>query len=148
MQQVPLILLMIFGGICLAIQPSTNARMAQHVGILGGAIMNFLVGLIVLIAIALAFGKADLKQLPNASWWQYLGGFFGAFFVSMGIFVVPKIGTTAALGAVIAGQLITAVVLDHYGIFDLKQIAITPLRIGGIALLALGALCVIYKPAL
>lgn len=137
---------MIFGGICLAIQPSTNARMAQHVGVLGGAIMNFLVGSIVLITIALVFGKADLKQLPNASWWQYLGGFFGAFFVSMGIFVVPKIGTTAAIGAVIAGQLITATILDHYGIFDLKQIAITPLRIGGIVLLALGALCVIYKP--
>jgi len=138
---------MIFGGICLAIQPSTNARMAQHVGVLGGAIMNFLIGGIVLITIALVFGKTDLKQLPNASWWQYLGGFFGAFFVSMGIFVVPKIGTTAALGAVIAGQLITAIILDHYGIFDLKQIAITPLRIGGIVLLALGALCVIYKPA-
>lgn len=137
---------MIFGGICLAIQPSTNARMAQHVGVLGGAIMNFLVGSIVLITIALVFGKADLKQLPNASWWQYLGGFFGAFFVSMGIFVVPKIGTITALGAVIAGQLITATILDHYGIFDLKQIAITPLRIGGIVLLALGALCVIYKP--
>ena len=25
-----------------------------------------------------------------------LGGFFGAFFVSMGIFIVPKIGITAA----------------------------------------------------
>jgi transporter family-2 protein len=70
--------------------------MAQHVGVLGGAIMNFLVGGIVLITIALVFGKADLKQLPNASWWQYLGGFFGALFVSMGIFIVPKIGTTTA----------------------------------------------------
>jgi len=138
---------MILGGICLAIQPSTNARMAQHVGILGGALMNFFVGGLVLIAIALTFGKADLRQLPNASWWQYLGGFFGAFFVSMGIFVVPKIGTAAALGAVIAGQLITAVILDHYGFFDLKQIAISPLRIGGVALLTLGALCIIYKPA-
>lgn len=147
MQQLPLILLMVLGGICLAIQPSTNARMAQHVGLLGGALMNFVVGAIILAALALTIGKADLKQLPNASWWQYLGGFFGAFFVSMGIFVVPKIGTTAALAAVISGQLITAVILDHYGLFDLKQIAITPLRIGGVALLAIGALCIIYKPA-
>lgn len=28
MQQLPLILIMVFGGVCLAIQPSTNARMA------------------------------------------------------------------------------------------------------------------------
>ncbi|MGK0239084.1 MAG: uncharacterized membrane protein YdcZ (DUF606 family), partial [Candidatus Pelagisphaera sp.] len=35
MQQLPLILIMVFGGVCLAIQPSTNARMAQHVGVLG-----------------------------------------------------------------------------------------------------------------
>ena len=147
MQQIPLIQIMVLGGVLLAIQPSTNARMAQHVGVLGGALMNFLVGSIVLIALALVFGKADLKQLPNASWWQYLGGFFGVFFVSMGIFIVPKIGTTAALGAIIAGQLTMAVILDHYGLFDLKQIAITPLRISGVALLALGTLCVVYKPA-
>jgi transporter family-2 protein len=65
----------------------------------------------------------------------------------MGIFIVPKIGTTAALRAIIAGQLTMAVILDHYGLFDLKQIAITPLRIGGVALLALGTLCIVYKPA-
>ncbi|MHC4996629.1 MAG: DMT family transporter [Planctomycetota bacterium] len=146
MQSLPLILLMIAGGVCLAIQPSTNARMAQHVGLIGGAWMNFFVGLIILSCLGLTLGKADLTQVKNASWWQFAGGFFGAFFVSLGIFVVPKIGTTAALSAVIAGQLTTAVVLDHFGFFDLKQVAISPMRLAGIGLLVAGVFCIIYKP--
>jgi transporter family-2 protein len=138
---------MIAGGVCLAIQPSTNARMAEHVGVLGGALMNFIVGLIVLTCLSLFVGKADLTQVKNASWWQYAGGFFGAFFVSLGLFVVPKVGTTAALSAVIAGQLITAVILDHYGFFDLRQISLSPMRVVGITLLGAGVFCIIYKPA-
>jgi len=60
----------------------------------------------------------------------------------MMVFVVPRIGTAAAMSAVIAAQLITGVTLDHLGAFgmrtvplDLKRVAGCLLLLGGVALI-------------
>lgn len=45
----------------------------------------------------------------------------------------------------IAGQLATGALLDQYGAFGMRQIALTPLRGLGIALLCLGAALVVRK---
>jgi bacterial/archaeal transporter family-2 protein len=73
------------------------------------------------------------------------GGVLGAYFVTMTIIAVPRLGTLAVMSIIIAGQLTTAALLDQYGMFGLRQIPLTPLRGVGIILLCIGASLVIRK---
>jgi len=90
-------------------------------------------------------GRGNLRNMTDASWWELIGGFLGAYFVTMTIIAVPRLGTLAVMSIIIAGQLTTAALLDQYGAFGLRQIPLTPVRGFGIVLLCIGASLVIRK---
>lgn len=140
-----LILLMACGGLAVALQPSINARLAQKVGIYESSLLSFVVGTLALIAMVMFAGRGNLRNVTDASWWELTGGVLGAYFVSMTILAVPRLGSAAVMAIVIAGQLTTSVLLDHYGAFGLRQIPLTSTRGIGILLLCLGAGLVIRK---
>jgi transporter family-2 protein len=60
----------------------------------------------------------------------------------MPIFLIPRIGATTTIAAIIVGQLVFAVVLDQIGFLDLPQISIDIRRVIGIVLLIAGVLLV------
>ncbi|HIJ94656.1 MAG TPA: DMT family transporter [Desulfuromonadales bacterium] len=145
MSTMVLVLLMTCGGLAVAIQPSINARLAQKVGSFESSLISFAVGTLAMIILLTLAGRGNLRNVVDASWWELTGGLLGAFFVTMTIIAVPKLGTLAVMSLIIAGQLTTAALLDQFGIFGLRQISLTPLRGVGILLLCIGAGLVIRK---
>ena len=140
-----LILLMLCGGMAIAVQPSINARLAQKIGALESSMISFGVGTLALLMVVLMTGRGNLRGLTGASWLELTGGFLGAFFVTLTIICVPRLGTAAVMAMVISGQLIAGALLDHYGLFGLRQLPLTPLRLAGMLLLAGGAALVIRR---
>ena len=134
-----LFLMMFFGGMAVALQPCINARLAQKVGILESACISFAVGTLVLLLVVLISGRGTLKGICGAAWWEFTGGILGAIFVSFTILVVPRIGTAATMAAIIAAQLTTGLILDHFGLFGFKVISLDLKRFIGLAFLTLGA---------
>jgi len=139
------VLLMVCGGMAVAVQPSINARLAQKTGAFESSLISFAVGTLAMLLVVLLAGRGSLRAVAAASWWELSGGLLGAFFVSLTILIVPRLGTAAVMAAVIAGQLATGVLLDQYGAFGLRQIPFTPLRGVGIVLLGLGAALIVRK---
>jgi bacterial/archaeal transporter family-2 protein len=140
-----LFLLMLGGGAMVAIQPSINARLAQKVGFLESATISFAIGTIALFLVAGAVGRGDWRGLQQAQWWEWTGGLFGAFFVTMTIIAVPRIGTAATMAIAIAAQLATGLLLDHFGLFGYRGVALDSKRLLGIVLLLLGAYLVMRR---
>jgi transporter family-2 protein len=134
-----LFLIMFCGGMAVALQPSINARLAQKVGILESACISFAVGTLVLLLVVLISGRGTVKGIYGAAWWELTGGILGAIVVSLTILVVPRIGTAATMAAIIAAQLTTGLVLDHFGLFGFKVLSLDLKRFIGLAFLALGA---------
>jgi len=133
-------LLMFLGGICVAVQPSINGRLAQRVGVIESSCISFAVGTLVLFAILVIGGRAgNLRGIVDARWWELTGGFLGAFFVTLTIVAVPRIGTASVMAAAIAAQLIAGLLLDQFGIFGLRTVALDGKRALGVALLLAGA---------
>jgi transporter family-2 protein len=133
-------LLMFLGGICVAVQPSINGRLAQRVGVVESSCISFAVGTLVLFAILLLGGRAgNLRGIADARWWELTGGFMGAFFVTLTIVAVPRIGTASVMAATIASQLIAGLLLDQLGVFGLRTIALDGKRALGVVLLLIGA---------
>jgi transporter family-2 protein len=134
-----LFLIMFCGGMAVALQPSVNARLAQKVGILESACISFAVGTLVLLLVVLMSGRGTVKGIYGAAWWELTGGILGAIVVSLTILVVPRIGTAATMAAIIAAQLTTGLILDHFGLFGFKVLSLDLKRFIGLAFLALGA---------
>lgn len=145
MSNLHLFLLMMCGGAVLALQPSINARLAQKVGIIESSFISFTVGAIVL-AVALSFwGRGSLRAISGAAWWELTGGLLGAAFVTLTILVVPRIGTAAAMAAIIAAQLATGLLMDHFSLFGFRGTPLDGKRIAGTLLLMAGAALVFRR---
>ena len=134
-------------GCFLAIQGSINTQLTTFLKHpLQGALVNFMVGFICLVGLNLILRTQtpEWEQVKAAPWYLFAGGVLGAIFVSSVIFFIPKIGVTTVLAASIAGQLIAASIIDHFGFFGLAVHQISTGRIAGILLL-LGGIFLIQK---
>lgn len=135
-----LILLAVLIGIGLPLQAGINAQLRVGVGHpLLAAFVSFLVG-------TLALGAANLAlrvQLPSAEaaarlpWWNWVGGLIGAFYIFAAVILAPRLGAATLVAAVVAGQMLTSLALDHYGLIGYPVHAITPARLlGGLMVVA------------
>jgi transporter family-2 protein len=132
-------LAMFVAGAASALQPSINASLARRVGVLESACVSFAVGTLALLLAVVGAGAGTLRGLSGAAWWELTGGLLGAAFVSATITAVPRIGTASAMGAIIAAQLATGLILDSLGAFGMAPIAADGKRIMGVCLLLAGA---------
>ncbi len=129
-------------GMMIAAQGAINGRLAGSLG--GGplqaALISFSVGWVALLALNLALGHRmpSLSSVSHLPWWIWVGGLMGAVMVASSATAVPRIGVAAWVSAVIAGQLIAAVVYDQFGAFGQAVRPATPLRLLGVGFLALG----------
>ena len=71
--------------------------------------------------------------------WMWLGGVMGLTVVFTITFAQPRIGATATIGILIAGQLVMGAVIDRFGLFGVERIGISLPRGAGIVLLGIGA---------
>jgi len=142
MSNLLLIVLMVAGGVAVAMQPSINARLAEKIGFLQAATVSFAVGTLVLLLVSVSVPQGSFRRTFEADWWQLSGGLFGAFFVTMTIVGVPRIGTTAVLALTIVSQLLAGLVMDHYGLFGMRGIPVDFKRMLGVVLLLAGVVLI------
>ncbi len=135
-------------GIGLAVQAAMNAKMgAALASPVGGALVNFLVGLALLVAVLASgmLGRVRFAGLSEAPWWAYLGGAIGAAFVTISVVAVPRVGAAVTFAAVIAGQLVGALILDSLGWLEVTQVPLNPWRLLGAVLLLVGVVLIQQK---
>ena len=70
--------------------------------------------------------------------WAWFGGLLGAFYVASSTVIAAELGATTLLALALAGQLATALVIDHYGWLGMPVNPITLTRVTGVLLLGLG----------
>lgn len=112
-----LLVLVVVAGLMIAVQQALNGRVRRTTGDAGVAtLVNFVVGTVALgLGVALAVA---VRGLPDAAWpgldrwYLYLGGPIGATFVAVAAIVVHRLGVLRLGLAVIAGQLIGALLVD------------------------------------
>ncbi|NCT93327.1 MAG: DMT family transporter [Chitinophagaceae bacterium] len=105
------------------------------------AFISFLVGTIILGTYILITRQAtpSIGQLQQIEVYKYAGGLLGAFFVTVIIFSVQRLGSANTFALVIAGQLLMALLYDHLGLFGFKQSPINWAKVLGVLMLIGGA---------
>lgn len=139
------LMLALLAGAMMPTQAATNNKMAVVTGSpLIAAFISFAVGTVVLFACVIASGTSitsfsSIKDAPPIAW---AGGLLGAFFVTAAVFLVPRLGVAMTFSAIIAGQMLVTLVIDHYGLLGVpvKEISIT--RVIGIVLISAGVVLI------
>ena len=132
-------------GVATSYQPGINAKFAQFTpSKLHGGVVNFAVGLaaMLLVCAAVRTPLPEPARLAQAPWWSWTGGLLGAFWVTMSLVLVPRLGAANYISAVIAGQMVGSLVIDHFGHLGLAVREVTPGRVLGVVLIVAGVGCV------
>ena len=98
--------------------------------------------LIVLSTIVVGRPLPDGAVFTGAPWWMWVGGVLGAIYVAAAAVLISKLGSAVMFTLIILGQLVTAVVMDHFGMIGLDKHPITVPRIIGISLVLIGVVLV------
>jgi len=136
-------LLAFIGGAVTAYQPLINAKLNEHLNSpIWASFVSFVVGTIILLVIGLYMngGKFMSLQTEGLKWWMFTGGALGAFFVTVAIYAVPYMGVATMISVMVAGQLLVAAILAHYGVLADAPHPITWQKFIGMSLLAIGAI--------
>lgn len=137
-----LLLFALLAGAAVPVQTGVNARLARGLNHPAqAALVSFCVGTAVLLAYTLLLGRpwpAAAALRASAPWWAWTGGLLGAFFIASLIFLAPRLGAAALLGATIAGQMLLAVLLDHFGLLGFPTRPLNAWRALGVLLVLAG----------
>lgn len=135
-------LVALLAGSAVAIQTGANAqlRLIIHSPIVTACI-SFLVGTTVLLLYVFIANRQyipELSVISQISWWKWLGGVMGAAYITTVVIIAPRIGAANTLGFIMAGQLMAAVIFDHFGWIGFEVRPVTIWRILGVVFLILG----------
>lgn len=135
--------LLLLGGMAIAAQSSINGSLSVRTDVITTAWLANVVASVILLLMVVFFELPQAATMFSVPTWQLAGALFGNFSMVAIVVAVPRIGTAATIVAIIAGQIVMGLLVDHFGWFGNTQIVLDYKRMVAIALLA-GALYLIY----
>ncbi|MFJ4055692.1 DMT family transporter [Pseudomonas sp. NPDC089743] len=139
------LLLALLAGVVLPYQAASNAAVGRALGHwLWGAFTSLTVSSVVVIAalLILRVPLPDLGKAVQGPWWLWIGGVLGALYVAAAAALTPKLGAAGFLVLVVAGQILTSVIVDHFGLMGVASKPVSLPRLAGVVLILVGVFLV------
>jgi transporter family-2 protein len=139
------LLLALLAGALLPVQAGVNLQLRIVLGHpLTATLVSFIVGSVGLAALV---GVLRLPVPIGTAWarsegWLWTGGLLGADNIVATIVVAPRLGAATLVAALVAGQMVASLALDHFGWVGFTVHPIDPWRLLGAALIVGGVVLV------
>ncbi|CAG9177889.1 hypothetical protein LMG23992_03598 [Cupriavidus laharis] len=131
----------VLAGAAIPLQAGANATLGRALGHpLWAAVVSLLVSLAAILPL-LWMLKVPLPVLPltgRLPVWMWIGGVLGVFYITAALLMAPRLGASGFIAAVVAGQVASALLVDHFGLAGFAVRALTPARVAGAALILAG----------
>ncbi|WP_296416991.1 DMT family transporter [Pseudooctadecabacter sp.] len=129
---------MLVAGIGIPVLAAMNANLGQRLGSPAAAalVLFGVAGVTALLAVGVFGGRfAGLVAAPK---YLLLAGTLIAFYVLSITWIAPGFGVGNAVFFVLLGQLISAALIDHFGLFGAQITPVTPTRLAGLVVMGAG----------
>jgi len=136
-----LMLAALVAGFSVPTQAGINSQLGKLLGSpFLASLVSFCVGLLTVLVVVLVnqTGWPTSERLTTIPWWAWVGGMFGALFVTATILLAPRLGATTMLGLMLTGQMMASLFFDHNGYMGFPQHPLTLMRAVGVALVLAG----------
>lgn len=137
----------LIAGAVVPFQSGSNAMLGRMLGHpLWATVTSLSVSLLAVIPLLFLF-RAPLPKLAHAlqaPWWVWTGGLSGVIFITAALLITPRLGATGFMISVIAGQILVAMLIDHFGLMGLPVKEVNLGRVLGVMMI-FGGVMVVQK---
>lgn len=133
-----IILIGLAGGVAVGLQGPLASMISQRLGMLESVLIVHIGGALVALLPLLFMGGGKLAQWKQLPWYTLIAGAFGLVVISAISYTLPRVGVSAAIITIVAGQLLVSSVLDHYGLLGAMERPLDMTRALGLAVVMLG----------
>lgn len=141
------IIFSIIAGIAMSIQGVFNTRASEKMGLWETNAFVQGTAFVITIIIALIWGKGNFHSITEVNKLYLTGGILGTiitFTVMMGI---GNLSPTYAIGIILIAQLLSAALIDAFGLFGSERIGFGLTKFIGVALMIIGIIVFKWKTA-
>lgn len=134
------LLLAAAAGMFMAVQGTLNSRLGKVIGLPRTTLLVQILGGIAAALLLLYPWRrgGSFARLGQAPWYTLMGGPLGVAIVFLVAAGITKVGAGLATTSIIVAQLLTAYLIDHYGLFGVDRLPFCLWKAVGIALIAAG----------
>lgn len=137
-QQISTILIGMIGGVSVGVQTPIANAIGRRIGSANSSVVVHITGAI--FSLLLLFTRrdealSDIRKLPA---WMYIVGMFGLILYLTVNHTIPRIGVGAAVSLIIVGQLVSSMLIDHFGWLGVETRPIDGYRLLAVGLLLAG----------
>lgn len=127
-------------GAAMAVQGTMNSVLGKVIGLWESTLVVHIIGLVTVVGVILATGVgfSGLAKGGEAPWYVYLGGLLNVIIIFGVVKSMPQIGVGNATTGIIFAQILTAVMIDRFGIMGVEKVPFRWIDLLGVALLAVG----------
>lgn len=131
----------LLAGAAVPFQAGANATLGRLLGHpLWATLVSLGISLVLVIPVMLA-SKVPVPMvgaLLKGPWWIWIGGVGGVIYITAALLLSPKVGAASFIVAVIAGQMATSLIIDHFGLMGFTARPVSFARITGLLLIVAG----------
>ena len=127
-------------GAAMSIQGVMNTRLGEKIGLYESNMYVQGTAFILSLIIMWIFGKGNLMHIGSVNKLYLLGGVLGLVITVTVMQAVGRLNPTVAISTILIAQLITAAVIDAFGLMGSEKIAFDWTKYVGIALMLGGVL--------
>ena len=134
------LLALLVGGL-IPFQAAANATLSRSLESIGYAALTLFAVALFSTALLLALFRVPpptLQAFSEAPVYGFLGGLVVATYVLSITFLVPRIGVAQAIFLIVTGQMVAAVVIDHFGWLGLSAKPVNGHQLAGLLLMCAG----------
>ena len=143
------LLIAFLAGVAMAGQGTMNSALGKAIGLSESTFVVHLTATLAMAAVLiLGLGDGNWSNYDSIPWYYYFGGLIGVGITYGVVISIAKLGAAIATTSIfpsIICQVLTACLLDHFGIFGLEKSPLSWLKLLGVGLLALGAKLLLGK---
>ncbi|MEQ3515319.1 DMT family transporter [Pseudoalteromonas sp. BZB3] len=142
-------MLAIIAGGCIAIQAAMNARLGVHLNsallatgfafLASFALITSFIVLSQFKTLQITFSNIQLTSVP---WYLWFSCTLSVVGVGAMYWLIPKMGAGMMMSYALTGQLVIAMLISHFGLFESPQKLITSSKLLGSALLIVGIILI------
>ena len=131
--------IMLLAGIGIPIMAAMTSSLGKHLSSpVAASTFAFFIAFCISLLALMIVDKSFVKQIPSAPKYLFIAGAFVAFYVLSISFVAPHFGIGNAIFFVLLGQLLSAAIIDHYGLFGAQVNHLSTMRVSGILVMVFG----------
>lgn len=132
-----IILIGLAGGMAIGIQGPLSSIITQRLGSFESVFIIHIGGAVAAL-MPMIFVGSRLGEWRSVPWYALAAGAFGLIVITAMGYMIPRIGAAGALITLMAGQILVASILDHFGWLGVAQRSIDLQRLIGFAVVMFG----------